>query len=96
VWVQYHASSAELQDFGTTLVDASAGEQPVIALSNLMAETKDPHSYGFPGTARNAPCPCGSGGKYKRCQGHPSAAKGGWFLNRLLHENRPTAGAPKT
>lgn len=23
----------------------------------------------YPGTARNAPCPCGSGKKYKRCHG---------------------------
>ena len=23
----------------------------------------------FPGTPRNAPCPCGSGEKYKRCHG---------------------------
>jgi preprotein translocase subunit SecA len=25
----------------------------------------------FAGTARNAPCPCGSGRKYKRCHGDP-------------------------
>ena len=25
----------------------------------------------YPGTARNAPCPCGSGKKYKRCHGDP-------------------------
>jgi preprotein translocase subunit SecA len=27
----------------------------------------------FKGTARNAPCPCGSGKKYKRCHGDPKA-----------------------
>ena len=27
----------------------------------------------FPGTARNALCPCGSGKKYKRCHGDPKA-----------------------
>ncbi|MDQ1603620.1 MAG: preprotein translocase subunit SecA [Actinomycetota bacterium] len=26
---------------------------------------------GYEGTARNAPCPCGSGKKYKRCHGDP-------------------------
>ncbi len=80
IWVQYHSSKTGTRDFGTTLVDATAGDQPVIALSNLMVESREPHSYGFPGTPRNAPCPCGSGDKYKRCHGHHSAAKGGWFL----------------
>ncbi len=28
----------------------------------------------FPGTARNAPCPCGSGEKYKRCHGKNEVA----------------------
>jgi preprotein translocase subunit SecA len=28
----------------------------------------------FPGTSRNAPCPCGSGEKYKRCHGRNEAA----------------------
>jgi preprotein translocase subunit SecA len=28
--------------------------------------------HGFSGTARNAPCPCGSGRKYKRCHGAPA------------------------
>jgi preprotein translocase subunit SecA len=27
---------------------------------------------GYSGTARNAPCPCGSGRKYKRCHGDPA------------------------
>jgi hypothetical protein len=95
VWVQYHASTTGISDFGTTLVDASAGDQPVIALSNLTIETKEPHSYGFPGTPRNAPCPCGSGAKYKRCHGQPSAAKGGWFLNRLSQDRQlPLSGSP--
>ena len=29
----------------------------------------------YPGTARNAACPCGSGRKYKRCHGNPRTAK---------------------
>lgn len=28
-----------------------------------------PLAQGYPGTARNAPCPCNSGKKYKRCCG---------------------------
>jgi preprotein translocase subunit SecA len=39
-------------------------------------ERVDPADDGrtFPGTARNAPCPCGSGEKYKRCHGRNEAA----------------------
>jgi preprotein translocase subunit SecA len=33
------------------------------------SETADEYS----GTARNAPCPCGSGKKYKKCHGDPAA-----------------------
>ena len=35
-------------------------------------ELKTPWADGrtFPGTAKNAPCPCGSGRKYKMCHGH--------------------------
>ena len=35
-------------------------------------ELKTPWSDGrtFPGTPKNAPCPCGSGRKYKMCHGH--------------------------
>ncbi len=34
-------------------------------------ELKTPWSDGrtFPGTPKNAPCPCGSGRKYKMCHG---------------------------
>jgi hypothetical protein len=43
------------------------------------AEVSDEVSPGnrFPGTPRGAPCPCGSGEKYKRCCGReaPSAKK---------------------
>jgi preprotein translocase subunit SecA len=35
-----------------------------------VSETVDDTSYS--GTARNAPCPCGSGRKYKRCHGDPA------------------------
>jgi preprotein translocase subunit SecA len=34
----------------------------------LSADTKNPTDW-FKGTERNAPCPCGSGKKYKQCHG---------------------------
>ncbi|MCX7425553.1 MAG: SEC-C metal-binding domain-containing protein [Planctomycetia bacterium] len=39
------------------------------AVSVVPSPTKD-----RPGTGRNAPCPCGSGRKYKRCCGAPGAS----------------------
>lgn len=83
IWVQYHSAVPGSEIFSPNFVDASAGPQPVIALNNMLVETTAPHSFGFPGTSRNAPCPCGSGEKYKKCHGQPAAARGGGFLNRL-------------
>ena len=39
-------------------------------------ELKSPWADGrtFPGTPKNAPCPCGSGRKYKMCHGHNEKA----------------------
>ncbi|MDP9418500.1 MAG: preprotein translocase subunit SecA [Actinomycetota bacterium] len=37
------------------------------------AKTVEDGSDGYSGTARNSPCPCGSGKKYKRCHGDPRA-----------------------
>ena len=34
-------------------------------------DTKDPYA----GVGRNAPCPCGSGKKFKMCHGRPGTAK---------------------
>jgi preprotein translocase subunit SecA len=31
---------------------------------------------GFANASRNAPCPCGSGRKFKRCHGAPQGAQG--------------------
>jgi hypothetical protein len=83
IWVQHHAPSTTRVIFGPNLVDASAGSAPVIGLSNIRIEVATPMSFGFAGTPRNAPCPCGSGQKYKRCHGAPGAGQGGFFLNRL-------------
>lgn len=87
IWIQYYADSPRTQHFNPNLIDASAGEQPVLALNGMMVETRSPHAHGFPGTARNAPCPCGSGMKYKRCHGDPSRSEGGAYFNRLLMED---------
>lgn len=89
IWVQYYADSPRIQHFNPNFIDASAGEQPVIAINNMMIETRQPHALAFPGTPRNAPCPCGSDRKYKRCHGKASAARGGAYFNRLLIEDQP-------
>jgi uncharacterized protein YecA (UPF0149 family) len=36
---------------------------------NPVATTPMPREQKYPGTGRNAPCPCNSGKKYKRCCG---------------------------
>ena len=46
------------------------------ATKKATAKTPKPADDGgtFPGTAKNAPCPCGSGKKYKMCHGKNEAA----------------------
>jgi len=44
------------------------GDGAVAVTSEVIDDGSD-----FPGTARNALCPCGSGKKYKRCHGDPKA-----------------------
>ena len=44
------------------------GDGSVAVTSEVVDDGTD-----FPGTARNALCPCGSGKKYKRCHGDPKA-----------------------
>jgi preprotein translocase subunit SecA len=39
-------------------------------LTNAQVQAEEDPAYS--GTARNAPCPCGSGRKYKRCHGDPA------------------------
>jgi hypothetical protein len=38
-------------------------------LGEARGDGNNPCPERFPGTSRNAPCPCGSGKKYKRCCG---------------------------
>lgn len=50
-------------------VDGDAA--PVVSSEGAQAPEKDGQT--FPGTPRNAPCPCGSGKKYKLCHGKNEA-----------------------
>jgi uncharacterized protein YecA (UPF0149 family) len=38
-------------------------------MASQSTESPTPRETKYPGTARNAPCPCNSGKKYKRCCG---------------------------
>jgi preprotein translocase subunit SecA len=55
-----------LQYSAPTLDGGSSGTASVSAAADQKSE--------FSGTPRNAPCPCGSGKKYKKCHGAPGAA----------------------
>jgi preprotein translocase subunit SecA len=46
---------------------AEARPQPQQARRNGKADPRDPTTWGK--VSRNAPCPCGSGKKYKHCHG---------------------------
>jgi preprotein translocase subunit SecA len=50
-----------LESVGATLTSGGAEERRALPLSALPA--------GFESTGRNAPCPCGSGKKFKHCHG---------------------------
>ena len=59
-----HQPQGELQ-YTAPSVDGDAGV--------VLSATPDEDAGEYAGTARNAPCPCGSGRKYKRCHGGPKA-----------------------
>lgn len=69
VWPQIAPLVAELNaalDPGTPPLDGTA--PPADALDQ--ASPRAAHFFGLPGeTGRNAPCPCGSGRRYKACHG---------------------------
>ncbi|WP_321395788.1 preprotein translocase subunit SecA [Emcibacter sp.] len=54
----------ELDDLQTSHIDATTGENDAYSGG---INPRDPKTWG--GTPRNAPCPCGSGEKYKNCHG---------------------------
>ncbi|MDD4539495.1 MAG: SEC-C metal-binding domain-containing protein [Lentisphaeria bacterium] len=53
----------------------SGGRRALPNMDELSVEIIPPKQEKFPGTSRNAPCPCGSGLKYKRCCGKDSARR---------------------
>jgi preprotein translocase subunit SecA len=79
------APEGDIQSLEATHVDASTGENEMAAPSRTNGQTeparavrlvaggateldpKNPASWGK--VQRNAPCPCGSGKKYKHCHG---------------------------
>jgi len=69
------AQHAELSQFGEPGADpAGAGDtevlakpQPVRRARTAQVDPNDPSTWGK--VSRNAPCPCGSGKKYKHCHG---------------------------
>jgi preprotein translocase subunit SecA len=51
-------------------IDPLTGEDEMAARAALAAGPMDPNNPATWGrTQRNAPCPCGSGRKYKHCHG---------------------------
>lgn len=54
---------------------SSGGRRSLPNLDELSVDIIPPELEKFPGTSRNAPCPCGSGLKYKRCCGKDSAKR---------------------
>jgi preprotein translocase subunit SecA len=53
---------------GLTYTAPSADGDASLSSTTVEVTTED----SYTGTARNAPCPCGSGRKYKRCHGDPA------------------------
>lgn len=46
-----------------------AARDPKATAASMPPTTASPRAQKYPGTGRNAPCPCNSGKKYKRCCG---------------------------
>jgi preprotein translocase subunit SecA len=63
--VPSHQPASNLQ-YSAPTVDGEGGVQQSSASASS--------GGGFANASRNAPCPCGSGRKYKRCHGAPGAA----------------------
>ncbi|MEO8329568.1 MAG: SEC-C metal-binding domain-containing protein, partial [Candidatus Nanopelagicales bacterium] len=66
--LQEHRSQGQLQ-YTAPSIDGGAEVARSTNSATSPALSGDDGEYG--GTARNAPCPCGSGRKYKRCHGGP-------------------------
>jgi preprotein translocase subunit SecA len=57
---------------GARVQPATAGARPGAGGQVAELDPADPESWGKIG--RNAPCPCGSGKKFKHCHGRTAAA----------------------
>jgi preprotein translocase subunit SecA len=59
--------SAQVRGHAMAMADALAGPAPAMAGAADSVDARNPGSWGQVG--RNAPCPCGSGKKFKQCHG---------------------------
>ena len=71
----YHTNVVSHNYFFASQVRA-VSDNDWFAISNVILQTRTPSGeslpIAFPKVARNAPCPCGSGKKYKFCHGAPA------------------------
>lgn len=70
--VRYHSRAATQQVAGVATVVALR-DPPLVRVMNAPTISADSEAAAVPRVARNAQCPCGSGRKYKRCHGGPTA-----------------------
>jgi SEC-C motif-containing protein len=73
---EYHSAKNSMRRFSPSLIEARGGEFGAFLIGSPVLERLDsagrPLTVAVPKVGRNQPCPCGSGGKYKRCHGRPS------------------------
>ena len=71
-----HKCAAELRKLQVARKAANSNDAPSPAATkpHLVPQNLQPIGFALSGTARNAPCPCGSGQKHKRCCGRTATA----------------------
>lgn len=74
VRAEYHPDHASSAIFSPDLIDLRTPDRGGLLLGGFQFKSGPPngppgHSIVVPRVGRNAPCPCGSGKKYKRCHG---------------------------
>jgi hypothetical protein len=67
--------SSEVEPLASELVASPSTEVPNVVASPSKEKYPGRPGDRYPGTARGAPCPCGSGEKYKRCCGKGAPPK---------------------
>ena len=82
---QYPAARSLIDRAGVT------ASHPVVTFLTDMVEQGHPLDRGGPvlalgGRARNQPCPCGSGRKYKLCHGHPASGSRAVSVREQAHQ----------